>query len=262
MPALQSSYDLSALSVATVDQKDFLQSGSIKLSHVTVDGRAVTGRHSVPTKAAIGIEINAKLMEDVSSGNRATLKDVSVFTLGGNTFATYLQRFSFARTCQHADAQGDGSEWLFPLWVGNETSISLEMGVPLGTYPAFIKGLDVAAQAASNLAFSVTLNGTAYTIAAMLIDLTQGIQVGDKQTLSLTLGGRAESSSPAGTSSLLAAALNAPETAVAITTTTKSSNGSTWAGNGLVSAVSYSCGVNELAITDVTYVSQGTWSIS
>lgn len=262
MPALQKAIDLSALSVATVDQKDFLQSASLKYAVTTVDGRAVTGRHSLPTKASHGIEVNAKLMEDVSSGNRATFKDVTVFTLGGNTFATYLQRFSFNRTCQLSEAQGDGSEWHFPIWVGNETTISLEMGVPLGTYPAFVKGLDAAAQAASDLAFSVTLNGTAYTIAAMVTELTQGFNVGDKQTLSLTLGGRAESSSPAGTSTLLSAALNAPETAVALSATTKASNGSTWAGDALVSSLSYSCGLNELAITDITYASQGTWSIS
>ncbi len=262
MPATQIGLDISSFSVATVDQKAFLRSGTLKFTNTTADGRSIVQRHANPVKAARGVEVTASLMENVSGVNRATLKDVTAFTLGGNSFAGYLSQFSFNRTCSHKSAQGDGTEHTFPVWTGNDTTISATINIPLGDYPDFIAALDVDGQAAADLAFSITANGGTLTIAAMVLDVTNSLEVDGLQQITLNLGGRLEASAPSGTSSLLAAAINAPETAVAISVVTKGTNGSTWAGNGLVSSITYSGTENGLLMTDVTYVSVGSWSIS
>lgn len=262
MPAPQIGLDISSLSVATVDQKAFLRTGQLKYIMTTADGRSIVQRHANPIKAARGAEITASLMENVSGVNRATLKDVSAFTLGGNSFAGYLSQFSINRTCSHKSAQGDGTEKTFPVWTGNDTAISTTLNIPLAAYPAFMKNLDADGQAAADLAFSITANGGTITIAAMVLDVVNSLEVDGLQQITLNLGGRLEASAPSGTGSILAAAINAPETAVAISAVTKATNGSTWAGDCLVSSITYAGTENGLLTTDVVYVSQGDFTIS
>lgn len=264
MPASQIALDVSAFSIGGTDQKAYLKSGSLKFINGTADGRSVVQRHANPVKSSRAVQVQASLMDNVGSTvNRVTFKDISAFTLGGNSFAGYLKSFNFNRTCSHKSAQGDGSESSFPVYTGEDTSISVELNVPVAAVPAFMAGLDADAQAASDLAFSITINGAAVTIAAMVLDATMGgLEADGLQSISLNLGGRLTATAPTGTATLFAAAITAPETAVAISATTKASGGLTWAGNGLVSSISVSGSEGGLVLTDVTYDSVGAWTLT
>lgn len=262
MPAVQTRLDISAITIASVDQKQFMQSGSLVTRATTFEGRSVVDRHNRPIRSAQSVEVQVALYSDVSTNVRAGMKDISAFTLGGNSFAGYLNSITINKSYSHSNTQGDGALWTFPVYTGEDTTGSISLMIPLADYPDFIAAVDGTAQSAVNLDLSLTVNSVTISIPCMVGSITNTIPQDGMQMIELELLGVGVATSPIGTSSLLAAALNAPETAVAINAVTKATNGGTWAGNGLVQSLSISCSDGSPLITSLTYASQGTWTIT
>lgn len=262
MPAVQTRRDISAVTIASVDQKQFMQSGSLVTRATTFEGRSVVDRHNRPIRSSQSVEVQVSLYDDVSTNVRAGMKDISAFTLGGNSFATFLNSITINKSYSHAAGQGDGSLWTFPVYTGEDTTGSISMMVPLTDYPGFIAALDGTAQSAVTLDLSITIDGVVISIPCMVGSVTNTLPQDGMQMIELELLGTGVATSPSGTASLFAAALNAPETAVAINAVTKATNGSTWAGNALIQSVSLSVSDGSPLIVSFTYASQGTWTIT
>lgn len=262
MPAVAITKDLSSFSVDTVDQKAALVGGSIEWENMTFDGSVVTAGHVQPTKYGRKCRIVGDFIETPSGNVRATLKDVSAFTLGGNSFAGFLKSLTFSRTNQTVETMGDGTEASYPVFVRADTSITVDLMIAAADFPDFIAAMDVDGQAAAELDVSVTHNTVAYTISALVTGWTLGIENGGMQQVSLTLAGDANFSAPSGTSTMLEKAINAPASVMALSVATKSSNGLTVAGNFLPTAMTYSIAEGQPTKTSLTWESQGAVTLT
>lgn len=261
MPAVQTRLDIASISIGGSDRKQFVSEGSIEFIVATMEGRSVVDRHNRPNKEAKSVTLTVTLYDDVSTNVRASRKDVSALTLGGNSFATFLESLTMNKSYQHDDARGDGTEWLFPVYVGEDSSANVQLMINTSSYPAFALAMEADGQTAVNLTPSTTINGVTISFPAMIERLANSLPQQGRQLLDISLLGTGVATSPSGTSSLLAAALNAPETALALSVETKDTNGATWAGNALIQSLAINVPVSGPVTTQFTYVSQGAWTI-
>jgi hypothetical protein len=261
MPAAQTRLDISSISIGGSDRKQFVSEGSIEFIPVTMEGRSVVDPHNRPNKEAKSVQLTVTLYDDVATNVRASKKDVSALTLGGNSFSTFLESLTVNKTYQHDDSRGNATEWLFPIYVGEDTSSSCQLMIPTAGYPGFALGMEADGQAAVDLALSTTINGVTVSFPAMMERFANSLPQQGRQLLDISLLGTGVATSPSGTSSLLAAALNAPFTAVALSVSTKSTGGSVWAGNALIQSLAINVPVTGPVTTQFTYVSQGAWTI-
>lgn len=262
MPAVQTRLDISAVTIASVDQKQFMQSGSLITRATTFEGRSVVDRHNRPIRSAQSVEVQVSLYSDVSTNVRVGMKDVTSITLGGNAFTGHVTSFTINKTFNHAATQGANALWLFPVYAGEETTASISLMVPLTDYPDFVAGVDGTAQSNVKLDLSITVNSVTISMPFIVTSITNSLPQDGMQMLELELAGDGVATAPSGTSTLLSAALNAPDTAVAINAVTKATNGSTWAGNALIQSISISCSDGSPLITSLTYASQDAWTIT
>lgn len=263
MPAAQTHLNTHRILIGGVDQKSFSNSISVQEFFDMTDGKGIADRHEAPTRTGKGLRISGSLYDNVSGGGRVSLKNVGTFTLGGNSYAGQLKSVNFNRTVQHAGNQGSGTEFRYPVYAGGEvTSISVELSVPTAGAPAFLAGLSASGQAAVVLNFSMTINGVTHTIGSVVESYEHTWSPDSLQTVTVNLKGNGVSSSPSGTGSILAAAINAPETTVPIVVTSKSAGGLEYCCDGLIESVSFQCSESGLYTLDYSYVSVGTYTVT
>lgn len=262
MPAVALSKDLSAFSVDTVDQKAALVGGSIEWENMTFDGTVITAAHVQPTKYARKCKVTGEFIETISGVVRATLKDVSAFTLGGNSFAGYLKSCTMNRTNAVVETMGDGTESSYPVFTRADTSISVELMIAAADFPDFMAAMDVDGQAAAELDVSVTSNSVAYTISGVCTLVSLPIESGGMMKANLTIQGDANFSAPSGTTTMLEKGFNAPQTVMALSVVTKATTGLTVAGNFLPTSISYSIAEGQPTKTSITWESQGAITLT
>ncbi len=263
------------LSVFTIGGTDYLSTARdimYRLTNDTVDGKIlkVLGRQAQVVKR--GIELQTGQFTNFSTPVRVANLDISAFTIDAIDYKAKLLGGSFNISLEHKEASGVADLWKFPIVTAKDFTARAELLIPASaaaTNPARVFGADAhsATVANSQMVFSMTINGVAITLPMVVKSFEHRLNDGDYQRVGVELVGQGPDSgsyptAPAGSTSLLEKAFNAPGTALAGVLTPKAGagEGNSYAGNLIYQGVSFDFNDASLIVPSFSFVSQGTWT--
>lgn len=265
MPARKIRTDLSVFTIDTNSQLLYLKEASVEFDNELAEISPITQLHGSEQVVRQGGTVRAKLMSTDSAPQKITNLYATVFSVGGTDYIADLDTADLSIEWEHEEACGAADRWKYPVCVAKKITLNGKLKVASAAANA-IPGLFDATITGLNVTVTMTINGVAITMPMVLKTVTQTIPESGIQTLDVVLHGRAPDSgtyptAPTGTTTLLEQALNA--TAVnALVATTRSSNGESYSGNGLIKSYRLSVPNPGLIIADIEWATQGAWSIN
>ncbi len=166
------------------------------------------------------VQIKSALLSSKSGGLRVTHLDVSALSLAGVDFRSVIREVLFEGSMQHEETSGIGDEWAWPVAVHKDYRAKFLMAVDTES-SAVLVGKAFGELSGKAVPISLTINGTAITLAMQLEQFEHKLSAGKVQTWEIFLVGSAPvvgayPTAPTVTASLLAHAFNTPGAALAV----------------------------------------------
>lgn len=254
--AKQDFYDISVYSLGGSSILPYLITGSLSLDNDTQDGKALQAMTSVEN--IVGRTGTVEV--DLLSGNadtRISHIDVTAFSLGGTDYLAQLAGGSLSCTITHLETKPVGGLWKYPRFKGRTFSISTKIMVDSTVTKALEAAMLSGTLADSSLDFSITIGADDTALPMVIKSAKMGIERGGLQEWDLTLAPQGEPTDPAGTTSLLQKAFNAPKATVAMVFTTHATEGMAYTANLLLRSFNFSWDRDTLISTKFTYATYG-----
>lgn len=259
MSARATQFDVSVLTVDSVNYTGIVDSVSLTKTVATAEGQAISRKYNNPQAVKNSWNLSFSSKNTKSGAFRVTNLDLTANTIGGTAFAADTESLTINVNAVHAmgDACQDGHA--FPVYTGSTIDGSAVLKVPTGSVP-LMAALDAPGDA--DLSFTFTLNGVQVAFPILVTGLTHTAAVGQVQTVNVTFVGQDPLTgnhpvAPTGTTTILEKVLNAPQTALAIAFTSKANGGVAYSGNALIQSYSASINNSSVVTESMTWVGVG-----
>jgi len=249
-------YDVSVFTLGGGDVTDFLPSAQLTVKNALQNGKSISSDTDIDQIVGRSADLSIDLFSE-AAGARIGNLDISAFTYGGVNYLAVLAGGSFQMTARHKETKGVAQLWNKPRYVGRTFSGMCKIMVDTATGVALETALLSSDITDSLLAFSITIGTITLTIETVIESMKMAFENEGLQEWEVSWKGVAATTSPAGTSSLLAKALNAPGTPVALSLTNHATEGMAYTGNFLVSSLGFSFDREQLIQNKFAYVSDG-----
>lgn len=263
---MKSHVDVSVFSIAGSSVLGTFPDATITIDNENRDGSVVgrRGRSPVPTKRGASLSIN--LMSG-SAIDWVSHLDVSAFTIGGTDLSDYLRGGSLDIRNGFQESSAVSDLWKVPQWTSKDYTARVTLQIPDASEFAITGDMDDTNMADMDVALSITINSVTITIPMLITSHAWSTSSDGLQLIELLLEGQDPltgdyPTAPTGTTTLLEKALNAAGTAVAISASTKSANGSNYAFNAVIESASFSWNDGELIPVQYNFLATGAVAIS
>lgn len=255
--------DVSILALDTTSYLTDAVEGTVTITNRTVDGTVIgdtSDKQCIEKKSA---EVSLKFSSDDGSCkvsglhmSAATLKSIDVLDI--------LQNLDVTGSNDFKETSGVSDEWEARTFV--KQSITASMKLLVKTSATSEDDLAIAAASSTlsdaNASLSFVLNSVTWTVPMVVAGFTHRVSRGDVQEWDISLVQRGAATSPAGTGSLLAKALNAPGTAQALELESKAAGGVNYAGNFVVTSFGFNVSKGDITMTNYTYMNDGALTVT
>jgi hypothetical protein len=252
--------DVSVFSIGGASQLAYFKNVSFEYSPALADGRAVNSRTPRNDVVKRSGKIMTGLMSNVGTNTtdaRVANLDVTELLVGTQTYISYLRGGSLSINNTFGEGSGVGDAWKVPIWTTQKISGNVQIAVDSATFPAGLGAIVDGSIAGHNLAFAVTINGVALSLAAVVSGWKHVFENDTVQMIDISFEQRGALTGAPATTTALGAAITQPGTAVACVLTSKASTGSSYAGDFVYDSVSFNFNDAEIISTEYTLISTG-----
>ena len=222
-----------------------------------------------------GCTIKSGFMSTLSgdSGMVASNLAISAFSLGGQSYLSYLRGGSFRGSFTVREVPGVGDVFRWPQIFGKDYKMEVTLVIPAAgdsQLPNFARSqganlhdTDLNDQDLTRLAVSITIDGVTTALTMEVDSMTHTVNQQQEQVITLSLSGNdpgtgAYPTTPTGTTTLFEKMLNAHNTVLAVVLTTAAAgSGQTYSGNFIFTDFGFSFNDSEIIMIDYTLSSRG-----
>ena len=263
MSARATPLDVSALTVGGVSYLALADSVQLAKPVVTSDGRAINRKFSSPQAVKSGpwsLTFSAYITK--TAPFPVTNLDLTDVSIGGTDRTAEVESLTINLACQHVNGDACEDAWAYPVYTGSTLTGSATLKVPATSVP-MMAALDAPSDA--DMAFTFTLNGNTVTFPIIVTSVTHESTVGNVQMVRVEFEGQDGltgdfPTAPTGTTTIFEKVMNAPQTALAATFTSKASGGVAYSGNVLIQ--SYSLTINNSAVVKENFTWAGVGAVT
>lgn len=235
----------------------------------TVDGKRITAMYGQSQATGLTGTYDWQLMSVLSGSTKVSNLDITVFTIGGNSYLPTMLDYSLSVTWEHTSRVGT-QLWHYAALKNKVLSISCRIQVP-STAATFSKTLQIAmassTEASRQLTVTMTINGIAVTATCLLTGVSQeGITTNGEQVLTVSFENRMADgatfpAAPTGTATIMEKVLNSTN-AWGLEAVTKVTDGASYVGLVLPKSYKLSAPQQGLVLEDFSTVGIGTQVVS
>lgn len=246
------------LSVFNVDGDLLANVGSVTLETdwATVERSPVNrlGEAETPVREMGRLDFDIASLHSTAPLRISNL-DIGAFTLGGTSYLATLRGGSVSATHKVKSVPGVADRWDLPIVTKKRYEAEIEVALP-DVASALFAEVPFDTIANQLKAFSITINGTAFTFPGLLKKFTHAFAYGEEQVYRALIVGEspdvgAYPTAPVGTANLLQTCLNDPRTPLAFAITSHATQGMDYDGNLIASSFGFT--FNDAAIVQERY---------
>ncbi len=253
--------DVSVFSINGTDFLALFKSVSLTANFELADGRALPSRDprndEVKRSVSFATGIMTNVNATVSTSSRVNNLDVSELLIGTTNYISFLRMGSITVNNNFAEGSGVNDLFRVPIWTTRNITASVTLGVGTSAFHTALGGLVDAASNGGALALSVSINGVTLAVPMIVSSYEHGFADDEIQTLTLSFEQRGAPTTTPATTNILGYAITSPGTGVACALTSRSANGSAYAGNFIFNSASFSFNDAEIISTEYNLSSTG-----
>lgn len=257
---------LNTFSIAGGSQLEFLQNATLSITDVHEEGAPASrfGGNAQGVKRRGRLTVN--LFSDSSTDIRVSHLGLSAATLGAVNLLSpnILSRVGLQIQFEHKMNAGAGQLWEAPLVVDGRFNASLDLAMESGTVPQILVDMFSATYGDLNKVLDFTVSGTQVTVPFRMGEAEIPVEKDGLMRYALQLADRSARAgvtlAPAGTTTLLQKAFNAPKTAVAFAFTPAAADNIAISGNMVFESFDLTIEDGKLVPSAITFLTTGTVS--
>lgn len=273
MPLVQGAGDIAVYTIDTVDHRALIKNVNYRTNLTKADVGRITRPGIRRQTVKKSVEISTGHMSQLASDSGLMASNLAIggFTIGGTSYLAYLRGGSFSGSFETRETSGVADVFTHPQHFGKDYAATVNLMIPLTGSPNALRNLspgvydtDLLDQDLVNVAFSITIDGSAVTVPMQIETLE--IAFTERQEIAVTIqlvgndpGTGDFPTSPTGTTTMLEKCFNAYNAPIAIVLTSASgTDGVIYSGNFIPGPFSFQFNDAEIIMLDFTWLSRGT----
>jgi hypothetical protein len=259
MSARATQLDVSVLTIGAVDYLGLAQNVTLTKNVATSEGQAINRKYANPQAVKNSWSLSGSFVVTKTAPVRVTNLDLTAASILGSSYVAAVESLTMNVNATHAPGDACEDGWAYPVYTGSTIDGTATLKVPAGSVP-LMAALDAPGDADG--VFTFTLNGNTVTFPVIITSLAHAASNGQVQTVTVNFQGQDPltgnmPTAPTGTTTIVEKILNAPQTALAIAWTTKSSNGVAYTGNALIQSYSVNISNGSVVTENMTWAGVG-----